>query len=120
MTANIPSPDDLPSLAATVFDRLGAVFDVAIDIRPQSPTFRRWIGTALTAAGSEALFIPEGLAHGFLTLEAGTDVLYQMGRAHVPGHARGARWDDPAFGVVWPAAPAVMDEKDRRWPGFAG
>jgi dTDP-4-dehydrorhamnose 3,5-epimerase len=93
----------------------GAIYDVAIDLRPASPTYRRWTAARLTAAGAEALYIPEGCAHGFLTLEAGTDVLYQMGRKYLPGLARGVRWDDPAFHVEWPAAPEIMDEKDRRW-----
>ena len=93
----------------------GSVYDVVIDLRRDSPTYQRWTATTLTAAGGEALHIPEGCAHGFLTLEAGTDVLYQMGRMYEPGQARGVRWDDPAFGVALPAAPEVMDAKDRGW-----
>ncbi len=98
----------------------GSAYDVAIDLRSDSPTFGRWTAATLTAAGGEALYIPEGCAHGFLTLEAGTDVLYQMGKMYVPGQARGVRWDDPAFGVQWPAVPAVMDARDRRWEEWVG
>ncbi len=98
----------------------GAVYDVVIDLRPESPTYQRWFAATLTAAGGEALYIPGGCAHGFLTLEAGVDVLYQMGRMYVPGQARGVRWDDPAFGVAWPAPPAVMDAKDRAWAEWRG
>jgi len=93
----------------------GSAYDVVIDLRPDSPTFKGWTAARLTASGGEALFVPEGCAHGFLTLEWGTDVLYQMGGLHIPGLARGLRRDDPAFAVTWPAAPAVIDGKDRGW-----
>jgi dTDP-4-dehydrorhamnose 3,5-epimerase len=93
----------------------GAIYDVVLDLRPDSPAFRRWTAATLSAESGDALYIPEGCAHGFLTLAADTDVLYQMGRAYVPGHAKGVRWDDPAFAIHWPAAPAVMDDKDRMW-----
>jgi dTDP-4-dehydrorhamnose 3,5-epimerase len=96
----------------------GAMFDVIVDLRPESPTFKRWEGFTLDADAAEGLVVPEGCAHGFLTLVDDTDVLYQMGRAYVPGHARGVRWDDPAFGIEWPVAPAVIDAKDKAWPGF--
>ena len=66
----------------------------------------------------EALFLPEGVAHGFLTLEPDTHILYGMGRSHVPGHADGVRWDDPAFAIQWPHAPRVVVEQDRAWPDF--
>ncbi len=98
----------------------GAIFDVAIDLRPESPSYRRWAGRRLDAGAMNALFIPEGCAHGFLTLEDETDVLYHMGRMFEPGHGQGFRWDDPAFGVVWPEAPKVMSERDRTYPDFEG
>lgn len=94
----------------------GAIHDVVVDLRPESPTFRQHIGADLDAAKGMALFIPEGCAHGFLTLEDETDVLYQMGRPYVPGQARGCRWDDPALGIVWPHPPAVIGAADLAWP----
>jgi dTDP-4-dehydrorhamnose 3,5-epimerase len=94
----------------------GAIFDVAVDIRPGSATYLKHVALRLDAESAGALFIPEGFAHGFLTLEPETDVLYQMGRAYVPGVARGYRWDDPALAIDWPQAPAVINEADRNWP----
>lgn len=94
----------------------GRIFDVAVDLRPASPTYRRWQGFDLSEANLEALFIPKGFAHGFITLEPDTDILYQMGQIHVPGQARGLRYDEPAIGVDWPAAPAVVGEADLNWP----
>jgi len=97
----------------------GRAFDVAVDLRPESPTFRRWTSVVLDAAAMNAIFIPEGCAHGFLTLEADTDILYQMGRDFEPGHARGYRYDDPAFGIAWPSEPRVIGEADLGWGTFA-
>jgi dTDP-4-dehydrorhamnose 3,5-epimerase len=94
----------------------GAIFDVVVDLRPRSPAFRRWIGRRLDADSGAALFIPEGCAHGFLTLEDRTDVFYQMGRPYVGGQARGLRYDDPSIGIVWPAAPQVIAPADLDWP----
>ena len=90
----------------------GAIFDVAVDLRPDSPTFRRWTGTELTADNGRALLIGKGMAHGFITLEDDTDVLYQIDRIFVPGHGRGVRWNDPAFGIEWPVSPVVISERD--------
>ncbi|MEM9012111.1 MAG: dTDP-4-dehydrorhamnose 3,5-epimerase family protein [Pseudomonadota bacterium] len=98
----------------------GAIWDVAVDLRPDSATYRRWVARRLDAAGMEALFIPEGCAHGFLTLEPETDVLYHMGRLYAPGHGRGARWNDPAFAIDWPAPPQVIDPRDANYPDFPG
>ena len=97
----------------------GSVYDAVIDLRRDSPTYKAWTAAHLTAAGGEALYIPEGCAHGFLTLEDGADVLYQMGQMYALGQARGVRWDDRAFGVTWPAEPAVTDGKDRVWGAWA-
>jgi dTDP-4-dehydrorhamnose 3,5-epimerase len=94
----------------------GRIHEVVADLRPDSPSFRRWIALELDAASARAVFVPEGCAHGFLTLEAGTDVLYQMGRDFTPGHARGARFDDPALGVAWPEPPEVVSPADLAWP----
>jgi len=96
----------------------GAVWDAIVDLRPGSPTRFRWMGVELSAERGEALFVPEGFAHGFVTLRDATDVFYQMGRAHVPGAARGLRWDDPRIGIRWPRPPAVISERDRTWPDF--
>ena len=97
----------------------GAIFDVVVDIRPESPTYLRHIGLQIDADDHRAVFIPPGLAHGFLTLTAGTEVLYQMDSVYAPGAERGARWDDPAFGIDWPASPAMISDRDRSFPDFA-
>jgi len=94
----------------------GRIFDVAVDLRPASPTYRRWTGAELSAENLAALFIPEGVAHGFLTLEPDTDVIYQIAPAFRPGHEAGVRWDDPAFGIQWPAAPALISPRDAAYP----
>jgi dTDP-4-dehydrorhamnose 3,5-epimerase and related enzymes len=96
----------------------GRIFDVAVDLRPESPTYRRWTAAELSAEAMDALFIPEGVAHGFLTLERDTDVLYQISPAYRPGREAGVRFDDPAFGIAWPAPPAVISERDRTWADY--
>jgi len=96
----------------------GALLDVVVDLRPGSPTYLRHLAVELDAAGRRALVIPRGAAHGFLTLADDTEVLYQMDVAWVPDAGRGARFDDPAFGLAWPAAPAVISPRDRSWPDF--
>jgi len=96
----------------------GRIFDVAVDLRPDSPTHRQWVGTELSATNQRALFIPEGVAHGFLTLEPDSDVLYQIAPAHTPGQGSGVRWNDPAFGVVWPASPALMSPADAAYADY--
>lgn len=94
----------------------GSVHEVVVDLREGSITRHRHIALRLDAETGDGLFIPEGCAHGFLTLEPDTDMLYQMGAMHVPGHARGLRWDDPALGISWPAAPEMISEADGLWP----
>jgi dTDP-4-dehydrorhamnose 3,5-epimerase len=96
----------------------GAIHDVIIDLRADSPTYRQWFAVELTAASGRALFVPEGLAHGFLTLVDDTDVDYQMGAFYEPKAARGLRWDDPSIGVVWPREPAVISPRDAEYPDF--
>ena len=98
----------------------GAIFDVALDLRPQSRTCRRWTGARLDAGTMTALFIPEGCAHGFLTLVPDTDVLYHMDRMFEPGWGRGVRWDDPAFAIDWPARPQLISDRDAGYPDFGG
>ena len=90
----------------------GAIFDVAVDLRTDSPTYLRWTGVELSAENGRALLIGKGMAHGFITLEDDTDVLYQIDRMFEPGHGRGVRWNDPAFGITWPLAPLVISERD--------
>lgn len=93
----------------------GAVFDVAVDLRPASPTRHRWHAEQLSAHNGRALLIPTGFAHGFQTLVDDSEVLYVMDTAFVPGAGRGVRWDDPAFAIAWPPAPPggrIMSERD--------
>lgn len=94
----------------------GAIFDVAVDLRPQSPSLHQWFGLELSEANDRLLYIPEGCAHGFLTLSDASEVLYQMSELYVPDAARGLRWDDPALAIDWPAPPAVISERDRSFP----
>jgi dTDP-4-dehydrorhamnose 3,5-epimerase len=96
----------------------GRIFDVVLDLRPASPAHRRWTSAELSAENGRALLIPEGVAHGFLTLEADTDVLYQISPAFEPGHEAGVRWDDPAFAIAWPAAPALISPRDATYPDY--
>ncbi|HEX4709758.1 dTDP-4-dehydrorhamnose 3,5-epimerase family protein [Phenylobacterium sp.] len=94
----------------------GRMFDVALDLRAASPTYRQWTSAELSAENGRALLIPQGVAHGFLTLEADTDVLYQISPAFQPGHEAGVRWDDPAFAITWPTAPALISPRDATYP----
>ena len=96
----------------------GRVFDVALDLRPDSPTRLRWTATELSAENLRGLFIPEGVAHGFLTLEPDTDVLYQIAPAFQPGHETGLRWNDPAFAIDWPHEAAVISDRDAAYPDY--
>jgi dTDP-4-dehydrorhamnose 3,5-epimerase len=90
----------------------GALYDVIIDLRSDSPTFKEWFSVELTAQNHRALYVPEGLAHGFQTLVANTEVFYQMSEFFHPECARGVRWDDPAFGIVWPIRKPIISDKD--------
>jgi dTDP-4-dehydrorhamnose 3,5-epimerase len=94
----------------------GAVWDVIIDLRPDSPTFAEWFGVELTAENRRALYVPPGVAHGFQTLVADTEVFYQMSAGYAPGAQRGVRWDDPAFRVDWPIRPPFVSERDASYP----
>ena len=96
----------------------GAIYDVVVDLRPESPGFREWIAVPLSAESRQGVYVPEGCGHGFLTLEDNTEVLYQMSEFYHPEAARGVRWDDPAFGISWPAPVAVISERDRSYPDF--
>lgn len=105
--------------AKVVWCAAGAIHDVIIDLRPDSPTFRRWHGVELKAGTWRMLYVPEGFAHGFQTLQDDTAVFYQMSEFYDAGCARGVRWDDPAFGILWPAPPSVISGRDRGYPAFA-
>ncbi len=98
----------------------GAIFDVAVDLRPDSRTFRHWISAELTEENRAALYVPPGCAHGFMSLRDDTEVLYMISREHSPEHARGVRWDDPAFGITWPRKWAVLSARDAGYPDFKG
>ena len=97
---------------------MGAIHDVILDLRPDSPTFKESFGIELSADNRSALYIPAGLAHGFLTLADDTEVFYQMSVPFHPGAARGVRWNDPAFGIEWPAEPRILSDRDRTYPDF--
>ena len=97
----------------------GAIYDVIVDLRPESSTYKRWIAVELTAGNGRMLYIPAEFAHGFITLEDNTEVSYLMSESYTPGVARGLRWDDPAFGIEWPCPVEVISDKDAGWPDFA-
>ena len=96
----------------------GAIYDVIIDLRPNSHTFKKWEAAELTATNRRMLYIPEGFAHGFQTLQDDTEVFYQMSEFYHPESARGVRWDDRAFGIVWPDDVRVVSDRDRQYPDF--
>ena len=96
----------------------GAIWDAIIDLRPDSPSFKRWHGIELSAANRRALYVPEGFAQGFQTLADDSEVLYLMSQFYRPDSARGLRWDDPAFGIAWPIANPQLSERDRGLPYF--
>lgn len=96
----------------------GSVFDVIIDLRPASPTFKQHFGITLSAAAHNMLYIPEDFAHGFLTLQDDTEVFYQMSEFYAPDAARGLRWNDPAFAIELPAPVQVISERDAAYPDF--
>jgi dTDP-4-dehydrorhamnose 3,5-epimerase len=97
----------------------GSVYDVVVDLRSDSMTYCGWLATELSARGRRRmLYIPEGLAHGFQTLEDHSEVFYQMSQFYVPGSARGVRWNDPAFGIQWPEGRRILSERDGNFSDF--
>jgi dTDP-4-dehydrorhamnose 3,5-epimerase len=95
----------------------GSIFDVALDLRPDSPTYLRWLGIELTEDNARMLYIPKGFAHGFQTLADRSELFYQMSQAYHPASARGVRWNDPAFGIEWPpVAQRIISPRDRDYP----
>jgi dTDP-4-dehydrorhamnose 3,5-epimerase len=97
----------------------GALFDVTVDLRPDSPTFRRWFGVELTEDAGRALYIPRGFAHGFYALADATELAYQISAPYAPESARGIRWNDPLHDVAWPGPVEVMAPRDRDYPDVA-
>jgi dTDP-4-dehydrorhamnose 3,5-epimerase len=97
----------------------GAIFDVIVDIRAESPTLHRWFGVELTARNRRSLFIPRGFAHGFVTLADESEVHYMISVPYVAAAGRGLRWDDPAIDIRWPIAPVVMSARDAAYPLLA-
>ncbi len=96
----------------------GAVYDVIIDLRPGSPSYMRWYGARLDAVDHDALYVPGGFAHGFLTLEPDSEVYYLVSAFYSPEAERGVRFDDPRFGIAWPGDIRVVSDKDRSWPDY--
>jgi dTDP-4-dehydrorhamnose 3,5-epimerase len=96
----------------------GAVYDVLLDLRSDSLTFKQWIGEVLTSENRRMMYVPKGFAHGFLTLENNCEVLYQMSEFYHSDYAGGVRWDDPAFGIEWPAQVRLISERDRTFKDF--
>jgi len=97
----------------------GAICDVIIDLRPDSPTFMKWEGFDLSDSNSRGLYVPRGFAHGFMTLTEDVEVYYLVSAAYAPASEGGVRWNDPAFSISWPDEPRFMSERDRAWPDFA-
>jgi dTDP-4-dehydrorhamnose 3,5-epimerase len=97
---------------------MGAIFDVALDLRRDSATFKQWVGAPLTAENREMLVIPPGCAHGYLTLTDNTEVFYQMSVSYAPTHGAGVRWNDPAFDIHWPGDVTMIADRDRDYPDF--
>lgn len=97
----------------------GSIFDVVVDVRPKSPTYKQWSGVELTSANRKALFIPGGCAHGYQVLDDDTEILYQVSAPYVQAAERGARWNDPAFGIEWPITEGmILSSKDKGWDDF--
>ena len=109
------SPDEEAKLVRVT---MGAAFDVAVDLRQESPTYLKWYGVELSVQNHLALYIPKGFAHGFITLEDSTEVLYQITDTYNPERTTGFAWNDPEVAIAWPIAPAVISEKDQSLPNF--
>jgi dTDP-4-dehydrorhamnose 3,5-epimerase len=96
----------------------GAIYDVIIDLRPQSSSFKKWIAVVLTSENRRMIYVPEGCAHGFLTLEDQSEIFYQVTEFYNAESGRGVRWNDPAFQIAWPESVQVISERDRSYPDF--
>jgi len=98
----------------------GSLYDVIVDLRENSPTYKKHLGVTLTGDNWRMLYIPEGFAHGFLTLEDNTEVFYQLSEYYMPDSQQGFRWNDPALAIIWPSEPVVISDRDRDYPDFIG
>ncbi len=109
-----------PPVAETKLFRVttGRIYDVIVDLRPDSPTYLRWASVELAADDPKLLFVPKGFAQGFQTLEDGTELTYQVSEFFSPAHGAGFRYDDPAFGIEWPLEVTAISAKDGSWPSF--
>lgn len=96
----------------------GAIYDVIIDLRENSPSLKKWFAVELNQSNQRMLYIPEGFAHGFQTLEDNTEVFYQMSEFHYPEYSRGIRWNDPLFSIQWPEGERIISKKDQEYPDF--
>lgn len=96
----------------------GVIWDAIIDLRTASPTYMKYFAVELTSETGRALYVPAGCAHGFVTLEAGTEVLYHMSNYYEPSAARGVRWNDPAFAIQWPVVEPIIHPRDADYPDF--
>ena len=107
----------LPPFAETKLVRCmrGALYDVIIDLRPDSRTFLQWVAVELSAENGRTLYVPKGFAHGFQTLEDNTEAFYQMSEFYAPEHSRGVRWNDPLFDIAWPDKVSILSEKDQAY-----
>jgi dTDP-4-dehydrorhamnose 3,5-epimerase len=105
--------------AKLVFCQKGKAFDVAIDLRKDSATYKKWYGLELSQDSKQILYIPKGFAHGFQTLEDNTEVIYYISNEYSKGNEAGVKWNDPAFGITWLLEPTVIADKDRQWPSFS-
>ncbi len=98
----------------------GSAFDVVVDLRVNSPTFKHYAAVTISAENRAAVYVPEGCAHGFETLEDSTELMYQINTAYKASHSFGVRWNDPAFSIAWPQAPTCISDRDRSYADFAG
>ncbi len=96
----------------------GALWDVILDLRPESSTFGKWFGAELSADNRRMMYVPKGFGHGFVTLTEGAEAFYFVDEFYAPEHERGVRWNDPAFRIAWPVTPTVISDKDQRHPDF--
>jgi dTDP-4-dehydrorhamnose 3,5-epimerase len=96
----------------------GLIYDVIVDLRPDSLTFMKWTAVEISVENKKMVYVPEGFAHGFQTLTDDTEVIYQMSEFYFPGHSGGFRWDDPSFNIDWPTIPKVISPKDQSFPEF--
>jgi dTDP-4-dehydrorhamnose 3,5-epimerase len=98
---------------------MGAIYDVILDLRPHSPTFKQWVSVELSAENHHMVYVPEGVAHGFQTLQDQTELMYQISEFYYFEYAGGVRWDDPQFGIRWPGSPAILSTKDASYQDFS-